>query len=156
MSPPTPAKTPLTYAWIPLALITLLTLLIVGSGEQGPVAEGSVLHAITAPPFFTDEAPYRIIQLRLQGSVLLGMVVFGLAIILTGFRWGERWAWYALWYYPVFFVLHIIAFGTFVIDGILALICVLSLLVPYRKFFPKQRAESELQTSMSPDVSGRR
>jgi len=75
------------------------------------------------------------------------MLVFGLAIILTGFRWGERWAWYALWYYPIFFALHIVAFGTFVIDGVLALICVLSLLLPYRKFFPKHRAESELQTS---------
>jgi hypothetical protein len=44
-------------------------------------------------------------------------------------------------------VLHIIAFGTFVIDGVLALICVLSLLAPYRAFFPRERVEPELQTS---------
>ena len=140
-----PARASVTYAWIPLALITLLILLIAGSGEQGLVAEGSFLHAITTPPFFTDEAPYRIIQLRLQGTLLLGMVVFGLAIVLTGFRWGERWAWYALWYYPVFFVLHVIAFGTFIIDGILALICALSLLVSYRTFFPKRQTESRVR-----------
>jgi len=142
---PRPARASVTYAWIPLALITLLILLIAGSGEQGPVAEGSFLHAMTTPPLFTDEAPDSIIQLRLQGTLLLGMVVFGLAIILTSFRWGERWAWYALWYYPIFFVLHVIAFGTFIIDGILALICALSLLVPYRTFFPKRQTGSRVR-----------
>ncbi len=147
MSPTTSAKVPIKYAWIPLFLVTLVILLIVSGGEQGPVAEGSVLHAFTSRPLFTDEAPDSILKLRLLGTILLGMVVFGLAIILKPFRRGERWAWCVLWYYPVFFVLHIIAFGTFVIDGVFALICVLSLLVPYRKFFPKQRAESEPQTS---------
>jgi hypothetical protein len=48
-------------------------------------------------------------------------------------------------YYPVFFVLHIIAFGTFIIDGVLAHICALSLLVPYRKCFPKQQTESRVR-----------
>lgn len=142
---PHPARASVTYAWIPLALITLLILLIAGSGEQGPVAEGSVLHAFTSPPLFTDEAPASILEVRLLGTILLGMVVFGLAIILRPFRRGERWAWYVLWYYPVFFLLHVIAFGTFIIDGILALICALSLLVPYRKFFPKQQTESRVR-----------
>jgi hypothetical protein len=136
-----PARSSVTYAWIPLALVTLLILLIAGSGEQGLVARGSVWHAFTTLPLFIDEAPLSIIELRMRGTLLVGMVIFGLAIILTGFRWGERWAWYALWYYPVFFVLHIIAFGTFIIDGVLALICALSLLVPYRMFFPKQQTE---------------
>ncbi len=147
MSPASPERASVRYAWIPLFLVTLVILLIVGSGEQGPVAEGSALHAFTSPPLFTDEAPDDILQVRLLGAILLGMVVFGLAIILKPFRRGERWAWYVLWYYPVFFVLHIIAFGTFIIDGVFALICVLSLLVPYRKFFPKQHAEPELRTT---------
>lgn len=142
-----PTKAPVKYAWIPLFLATLVILLIVSGGEQGPVAEGSVLHAFTSPPLFTDEAPDRILELRLLGTILLGMVIFSLAIILKPFRRGETWAWYVLWYYPIFFVLHIIAFGTFIIDGVFALICVLSLLVPYRKFFPKQRAKSGLRTS---------
>ena len=147
MSSTTPVRGSVKYAWIPLFLVTLVILLIVSGGEQGPVAEGSILHAFTSPPLFTDEAPESILELRLLGTILLGMVVFGLAVILKPFRRGERWAWYVLWYYPVFFVLHIIAFGTFIIDGVFALICVLSLLAPYRKFFPKQRDESELQTS---------
>lgn len=77
------------------------------------------------------------------------VVVLGIAVILGPFRRGERWAWWALWCYPAFFVIHIIAFGTFVIEAIFALICVSSLLVPYRKFFPKGRAESDLRASMN-------
>jgi hypothetical protein len=126
------------YAWIPLFLVTLVILFFASGGEQGPVGEGSVLHAFMTPPLFTDAAPDSLEQPRFLGTLLLGMVVFGLAVILRPFRMGERWAWWVLWYYPVFFVLHIIAFGTFVIDGVFALICVLSLLGPYRKFFPKQ------------------
>jgi uncharacterized membrane protein len=144
-----PARTSVTYAWIPLVLVTLVILLIVSGGEEGPVAEGSVLHAFTTPPLFTDEAPDSIIELRLQGTLLLGMVVFGLAVILRGSRRGERWAWYVLWYYPIFFVLHVIAFGTFIIDGVFFLICALSLLIPYRKFFPREQATSRArQTSL--------
>ena len=140
-------KAPVKYAWIPLVLVTLVILLLVSGGEEGPVAEGSVLHAFTSSPHFTDDAPDNILEARLLGSVLIVMVVAALTIILKPFRQGERWAWYVLWCYPVFFVLHIIAFGTFIIDGIFALICVSSLLVPYRSFFPKMHARTELQTA---------
>jgi hypothetical protein len=146
---PRPAKAPVRYAWIPLFLVTLVILLFLSGGEEGPVAEGSVLHAFASSPHFTDEAPGSILELRLRGNLLLMVVVLGLAVILGPFRRGERWAWWALWCYPAFFVLHIIAFGTFVIDGIFALICVSSLLVPYRKFFPKGRAESDMRASMN-------
>ncbi len=57
MSSTTPTRTSVKYAWIPLFLVTLVILLVVGSGEEGPVAEGSVLHAFTGSPLFTDEAP---------------------------------------------------------------------------------------------------
>ncbi len=144
-----PTKAPVRYAWIPLCLVTLVILLFVSGGEEGPVAQGSVLHAFASPPHFTGGAPDGILELRLRGTLLLMVVVLGLAVILGPFRRGERWAWYALWCYPMFFAIHIIAFGTFVIDGIFALICALSLLVPYRTFFPKGRTESELQASMN-------
>lgn len=123
------------YTWIPLVLINLLILLIAGSGEAGPFAEGSVLHAFLASSPTDD-----LLAVRLRGTLLLGMIIFGVAIILVPFRRGERWAWYVLWYYPLFFVLHIIAFGTLLPDGVLALICALCLVTPVRVFFPQQRA----------------
>lgn len=120
------------YAWIPLVLINLLIFVIVGSGEEGPFGEGSLLHA-----FLATNPTETMIEARLRGTLLLGMIMFGLAVILVPFRRGERWAWYVLWYYPLFFILHIVAFGTFIPDAILAVICTACLLAPLRVFFPQ-------------------
>jgi hypothetical protein len=129
---PTPEKWYEKYAWILLFLVTLLLLLIGSSGEEGPVGNGSVLNA-----FFTSDVTESIFELRFRGSILLGMFIFGLAILLKPFRSGERWAWYVLWYWPVFFVIHILAFGTVMPDSVFAAVSALALLLPYRKFFPK-------------------
>ncbi len=51
--------------------------------------------------------------------------VFGLAIALTGFRRGERWVWLALWFWPVFFVVHGIVF--FPVDFVFAALAVVAL-----------------------------
>ncbi len=120
------------YSWVLLVLMQLLILLVVSSGPEGPVAPGSVLHA-----FLADQASERVLELRLLGTVLWGMTIFGLAIILGPFRNGEGWAWYVLWYYPAFFAIHIFAFGTLVPDAVFLLISLLGLLLPYRRFFSK-------------------
>ncbi|CAN5773436.1 hypothetical protein BH23CHL2_BH23CHL2_29640 [soil metagenome] len=119
-------------AWIILLLIQLLILLVVLSGEEGPVGEGSVSWA-----FFTHEATDEVNDLRMRGSLVLGMAVFGLALILKPFRQEQRWAWYALWYYPLFFLIHILAFDTLLPDGIFVILTIGALLVPYRRFFPR-------------------
>ncbi len=58
-----------------------------------------------------------------------GMAVLGIAITLTGFRRGERWAWLALWYYPVFFVIHVLALGVVIPDAIFAALSAMALLL---------------------------
>ena len=65
----------------------------------------------------------------LLSSFAAGMAVFGIAITLTAFRRGERWAWLAFWFWPIFFVLHGIAF--FFVDFIFAALAV-GALVPTR------------------------
>ena len=62
-------------------------------------------------------------------------MVFGISLILIPFRRGERWAWYVLWYYPLFFTLHVIAFGTLVPDGLFVLVSAASLILTYPKTF---------------------
>lgn len=114
------------YAWVPLFLFSIIMLVIGVGGFVGPVKEGSVITA-----FLTDDITDQVLALRLRGSFVLGMVVFGLAIILIPLRRGERWAWYVLWYYPVFFTLHVIAFGTLIPDGLFILISAVSLLLCY-------------------------
>lgn len=120
------------YSWVLLVLMQFLILLVVSSGPEGPVAPGSVLHA-----FFASQGSEAVLEQRLLGTILWGMVIFGLAIILVPFRNRERWAWYVLWYYPAFFAIHIVAFGTLIPDVVFLLICVLGLLLPYRRFFSK-------------------
>ncbi len=114
------------YGWVPLFLFSVIMLIIGLGGFAGPVRQGSVISA-----FFTEDVSEQVLALRLRGSFVLGMVVFGMAIILVPLRQGERWAWYTLWYYPIFFVLHVIAFGTLVPDGLFVLVSAASLLLSY-------------------------
>ncbi len=50
-------------------------------------------------------------------TLFLGMGIFGVAITLRPYRRGEQWAWYALSYWPIMFVIHSVVFGTYPTDG---------------------------------------
>ena len=102
------------YAWVLLLLIGIIVLVFGTSGA-----------------FFGDDVAVR----TLIGTFGAGMGIFGLAITLTAFRRGERWAWFVLWYYPIFFLIHVIALGTVLPDLIFLVISLLGLLLPFRKFF---------------------
>lgn len=84
----------------------------------------------------------------------LGNFMVGMGVLLTGvaavpFRRGERWAWYACWSLAVVIVVQLtnsFAIYSFAHGGfgwqldVASLIIVLAgLLMPYRKFFPKDR-----------------
>ncbi len=82
---------------------------------------------------------------RVFGIALLGFSIFVIVISGVSYRKGERWAWYALWYLPAFLIgliVHELG-GSFVQVPILFLIVsLLGLLLPYRKFFPRQSPTS--------------
>ena len=83
---------------------------------------------------------------RFFGLTLIGLTVFGLATTLNSYRRGEKWAWYTLWYYPIFFA------SIFAIDitdpyfaansSLFLVLSLIGLLLPYRKFFPKKQPVS--------------
>lgn len=124
------------YAWILLfasgifTLIGALRLLLPNPSSSGLPATGG----------------------QITGSFIIGMNVFGVVIILKAFTKGERWAWYVLWFYPVLWISHFIVLGlqghlsdvgvfdldvdVIVLSAILSLIGLLS---PYRKFFPTKQ-----------------
>lgn len=89
-------------------------------------------------------------KFRTDGATLAAFAVLSAAICLTGFRRGQRWAWYALWALPawlaltVFFVFNAVKhprYGTPVpvISGsILFVVCAIFLALSYRKFFKKE------------------
>ncbi len=77
------------------------------------------------------------------GVVGVAFVIPTTLIAVTSYRKGRRWAWYAMWYVPVF-----VAASTYsqAVSGMIPweanffiVIPLLGLLLPYRKFFPKTR-----------------
>jgi hypothetical protein len=119
-----------TKSWILLLLIQVLMLIISISGENGPVGEGSVLHA-----YLSNDQTDSGIELKLRGSLVIGMSLFGFAILTNAYRKGLRWSWYVCWVYPLYFLLHIIGFGTFMPDIIFLLLSLAALFLPYKLFF---------------------
>jgi hypothetical protein len=87
------------------------------------------------------------LKFRMDGAALTTTALLSLAICLTGFRRGERWAWYALWALPLWMISTVVFIlmvdkqpgsGTPVpvISGsILTVIWVSMLGLSYRKFF---------------------
>lgn len=70
----------------------------------------------------------------------VGMALFGIAVTLTGFRRREAWAWITLWYYPIFFVIHVFALGTAMPDGAFAVLSAGALLLALPAVMIRQRA----------------
>ncbi len=84
------------------------------------------------------------LSLRAIGVASIGMGLFGLAITVIPFRQVERWAWVTLWYYPVFWVAHLV-WGLppgedHVHQVVFIFLSVAGLLIPVTKFFPRTRA----------------
>jgi hypothetical protein len=46
--------------------------------------------------------------MRADGLASTGVGLFGGLLALVPFRRRERWAWHALWFYPVFWVAHLV------------------------------------------------
>lgn len=96
---------------------------------------------------FSADQPWPIALSMLGYMVFFGL--FSMAIVLTGFRRGERWAWVTMWLFPLFFALHAFVIlraykhpevGTpepLVSGSAVLAITTLTLVLSYRKFFPK-------------------
>lgn len=79
---------------------------------------------------------------RLLGSTFgVGMGLFGLVLTAVAFRTRDRLAWVALWYFPVFFAIHIAVVETWVPDAPLLVIAAGALLHSRRAFGARASAE---------------
>ena len=80
--------------------------------------------------------------LRAIGAASIGMGLFGLLITTIAYRRRERWAWFALWYYPVFWTAHLVGGlppGKDHIHQVVFIVLSLAgLLLPVREFFPRR------------------
>lgn len=83
---------------------------------------------------------------RSGGLSDLGVAFFMITITIFAYRKGEKWAWFALWFVPVFFLSFIFLSLKLPPAGkstmlpplvVFTTISTLGLLLPVRKFFPK-------------------
>ena len=90
---------------------------------------------IAIVPMGGDELLY-----RADGLASIGFGLFGGLIVLLPYRRAERWAWGALWFYPVFWAAHLFGSlppGTDHIHQIVFIVLsLIGLLLPVRVFFP--------------------
>ena len=114
-------------AWISLAFIGLAILVF-----------GLIVTLIRT----SSDPPY----LRAIGVASIGMGLFGLLITTFAYRRRERWAWFALWYYPVFWTAHLVGGlppgKEHVHQGVFIVVSLAGLLLPVREFFPRRGART--------------
>ena len=107
-----------TVSWLAL-LVTGVAVLVFGG----------IVVAIPVSP----EPLYRSI-----GVAAIGMGFFGVMITVTAFRARKRWAWFTLWYYPVFWAAHLVGDlppgKDHVHQVVFIALSLLGLLVPVRDF----------------------
>ena len=75
----------------------------------------------------------------------VGLAIFGMIVSSTGYRNGEKWAWYASWSMPVGIfaaqlnIYQLTGSSTVIILAIIfTVVSLLALFLPLRQFFPKQ------------------
>ena len=94
----------------------------------------------------SNDPPY----LRAIGVASIGMGMFGLLITTIAYRRRERWAWFALWYYPVFWTAHLVGGlppgKEHVHQIVFIALSLAGLLLPVREFFPRRGARAPTTT----------
>ncbi len=132
-----PEKAYEKYAWILLFALGTLFLLgaithIVGQG-LGDVDLGTASSDLANRVRLMD----REIGIDQAAFSALVMIISG-----TSYRKGDRWAWYALWIVPVFFIggaVNNLIGGGRINFSLSTFVALLGLVLPYRKFFPKKQ-----------------
>ena len=113
---------PFKIAWVSLA-ITGVAILVFG------------LIAI-AWPASSDQS-----FLRAMGVASIGMGLFGVMITVVAYRRREQWAWFTLWYYPIFWTAHLVGGlppgQDHVHQVVFIVLSLAGLLLPVSEFFPR-------------------
>jgi uncharacterized membrane protein HdeD (DUF308 family) len=80
-------------------------------------------------------------SLRAIGVASIGMGLFGVVITAIAYRRRERWAWFTLWYYPIFWIAHFLGGlppgQEHVHQIVFIVLSLVGLLLPVSEFFPR-------------------
>ena len=139
------------YAWVILLALGLLWLVvgIVAVFDPAGVFEADA-QAVTNMPWSELKASspvaadFVIFVYGQMGLLKISWSFFVIAIVLTGYRRGEKWAWYIMWSVPLLLVSDALFSAIFIGDVsqplefiLIVSITLLGLILPYRKFFPR-------------------
>ena len=140
------------YAWVILLTLGLLWLVVgIVAMYQPEGIFGTDAKSVTNMPWSELKASSPMAAKFVKfiygqmGLLKISWSLFVLAITLTGYRRGEKWAWYIMWLVPFLLVSDAIFSAIYIGDVSQTLqfipittITLLGLLLPYRKFFPSK------------------
>lgn len=94
---------------------------------------------IVIVPMGADELVY-----RADGLASIGLGLFGALVAIGPYRRGQRWAWFAFWFYPVFWAIHLVGQlppgKDHIHQVVFIVLSLIGLLVPIRAFFPSRQS----------------
>jgi hypothetical protein len=109
------------------------------------------LHAVTgltwtqlasSNPMFANFLASTLVDDGISG---VGLAIFGMVVSLTGYRKGEKWAWYVSWSMPIGILaaqlnIYVLTGSVIVIylAAAFTIVSLVALLLPYQQFFPKK------------------
>lgn len=144
-------------------LYILILVLGVGEFRSGQSGDPGMVEAVSGTSWeelktsYPEMADLLDVETRIIGSLWVGLGLIGAAVSLTGFKRGEKWAWWAMWSLPLVMALIL---GTFLnVDlvpetatppalfsaPITITISGIALLLSIRKFFPNIVGEGKPQ-----------
>ena len=143
-------------AWVVLLIVAgIFTLFGIGDVIQGMDADPAIAESITGVGWEDVQATSPTIadlidlMVRAQGLSITVLSILSIAITVNAFRRGERWAWYALWIWPIWNLAIFLFFFTadrqtgyaapppMLSAPVFFSITFLALVLSYRKFFPR-------------------
>lgn len=137
------------YAWVILFLLSALLVvnIIIVAGVEDHGYEFQKDTGVTWQEFsaaYPGVAEAYGLNQQLLYIGFTSLALFALIVTYFGFRQGQRWAWFAMWLLAVALALTAILFGPSqrpdpgAVYAAFAAVAVIGLLLPIRKFFPRQ------------------
>jgi len=146
------------YAWV---IFVLIGIMIIAGGIPhmlGVNTDPALVEAISGETIeglkLSSPMHYNLYNFYFQSGGIsdIGVALFLISISIFAYRKGEKWSWFSMWIIPIFFLAFILislqlpeAARNSLIPPLSALLAagLIGLLLPIRKFFPKNLENSK-------------